>query len=1008
MPDQNQNSPSDARTGGNQPYAFPVVCLGASAGGLKSLETFLSHLPEDSGMTVVVLTHTDPDRASLLPDILKRTASIPVVTIEDGTRPEPNTVYLPPSNRDAVLEPEGFHLHPIRRRDGLHLPIDIFLESLAKTAREMAGCAILSGTGTDGTLGLRLIKEKGGVALAEKASTAQHYGMPESAIDTGLVDFVLEPDEMPGVLTDYFDRQIQFLSREGKREERPGKTADYVDKILAHLAQRTRHDFSLYKKNTLIRRIERRMSVTRTLSAADYLEYLRGDRHEAQALFQELLIGVTEFFREPEVFEVLQQEVLPDLVSGLDPDETLRVWVPGCATGEEVYSVAMILREYLAKHNIRNELQMFGTDIDKRAIEKAREGVYPQNIITRVGEDRLERFFRREEDRYRVKKEIREPVIFAEQDILRDPPFTSLDLLLCRNLLIYLESEAQDRLVPLFHYSLKPQGVLVLGGSESTGHHGNLFTSVNKKLSIYRKQVPPDGGRPEIRFPTAQRSLKGYDTGAQKGYAGHPGPSNVSQAAEQFLLDHHTPACVVVNKEGYILHIHGRTGKYLELSSGKPDLQVMNLAREGLRFPLSSALRRAASSHEEIRQEAVRVRVNDEFQEVDLRVIPLSKPSPLQGTFLILFEEATSPATLQASGRAGEGEAGEDDAAVQRNIELEKELSRVREDYRSALEELETSNEELKSVNEEMNSQNEELQSTNEELESSREELQSLNEELNTVNAQLHSKMEELSEAYGAITDALNSTQIALLFLDNDLQVKRFTPEITELIHLIDTDLGRSITHIAHNLDLEDLTGKVGQVQDSLQPLTEEIRTRDGHWYRMCIMINRTRENTIEGTVLTFINIDAQKQAQARVEEMKEQEVQAAKRFADRIVDTVQEALVVLDADMRVVQANRRFYELFQLSEARDEAGSLLELGEGRFNVPELRKLLDRILTEEKSFEDYGVEGRFPNVGYRRLSLNARLLKAEEAGDRKILLSIRDVTDKGTGCKTDSDQKGTT
>jgi two-component system CheB/CheR fusion protein len=536
---------------------------------------------------------------------------------------------------------------------------------------------------------------------------------------------------------------------------------------------------------------------------------------------------------------------------------------------------------------------------------------------------------------------------------------------------------------------------MVLGPSESPGRHANLFKTANKKHSIYRKQELNNGVRPEVQFPATAKSSKGAGTGISAvDYAGRTAQQSVAQAADQLLLRDHTPPCVIVDKDGRILHIHGRTGKYLELSSGKPDLQVLNLAREGLRFPLSSSLRRASSSNSEIRQEGVRVKTNHDFQEISLRVTPLGAPPALKGTMMIIFED--TPRRAPAGDKSGKGPApGEkDDDAVQRNIELEMEMGRLREDYRGALEELETSNEELKSVNEEMHSSNEELQSTNEELESSREELQSLNEEINTVNAQLNKKIEQLADSYAAVTEALNSTKIALLFLDGNLRVRRFTPEISELINLIDTDTGRSISHISHNLEIADLPGRVREVYATLNPVAEDVRTTDGHWYRMSIMADRRKGNLIEGTVLTFVNIDSQKEAQAGLARMKEKESRAAQQFSDNIVDTVRESLAVLDEDMRLVTANRRFYAISQLSPDQVKGKRLFELGGGQWDVPALRTLLETVIKSGDPFEDYLIEERFPNIGRRRMLLNARLIKEEEGNNCMILLAIDDVTDR--------------
>ncbi|MFZ0134239.1 MAG: CheR family methyltransferase [Desulfobacterales bacterium] len=521
-----------------------------------------------------------------------------------------------------------------------------------------------------------------------------------------------------------------------------------------------------------------------------------------------------------------------------------RAWVAGCATGEEAFSVAIILKELLEANDVARQLLIFGTDIDGQAIEKARHGAYPQNIVADVGPERLKRFFINEHNHYRVSREIRDSVVFAEQNILRDPPFSNLDLLVCRNLLIYLKTEAQNKLFPLFHYTLEEGGILFLGNSESVSRHPELFKIVNKTFSIYRKK---NGGvRPPVEFRSWAREFKAVDedlrpTGRHGGEAGTP---SIAQVVEKELMRDFSPACVIVNQSGEILHIHGRTGNYLEPAPGRPNMQIADMAREGLRIALMRALRRAAEQkNREVRERGLRVKTDGEDRLVDLTVRRI-EGFPLKGCLMVVFEEPPLP-MHEREGRNRRADTSE--SSRPHNAELEQELVRVRQDYRSAMEELETSNEELRSVNEEMYSSNEELQSTNEELESSREELQSLNEELNTVNSELHGKIVELKETQAAITSVLNSTRIAIVFLDNDLRVKRFTEETARLINLIESDIGRPIGHISFNLDYENLPRKIRQVLQDLTAVEEEVRTRDGYWYRMRIMVHRTAENTIAG-----------------------------------------------------------------------------------------------------------------------------------------------------------------
>jgi len=972
---------SDVAAGEAKEPPFPIVGIGASAGGLEALEAFFGAVPEESGLAYVVITHTDPKQQSMLPDLLRKRASIPVEQLEDRTSPRTDRVYLPPSNRDAVLEEGTLRLKVRPTQSETHMPVDRFLKDLAADRGRQAACVILSGTGTDGTQGLRLIKEQGGLAVAQDLESARHGGMPRSAAETGLVDFTLPPGEIPQRLIQYFQSPVQIRPRpEAPEKEEP----DPLRRILAFLANRTRQDFSLYKENTVTRRIERRMTITDSRDASAYLRLLHQDPDEVRNLFQDLLIGVTSFFRDPQAFEFLKRQVLPDLI-GRSEDQPLRIWTPGCATGEEAYSVAILLRECVEEAEAFREIQVFGTDIDPKAIERARQGSYVQNIAADVGPERLKRFFTKEGSRYRVNATVREQVVFAEQNVLEDPPFSSLDLLVCRNLLIYLKPEAQNRLIPLFHYALKPEGCLFLGSSESVGRHQELFQVVSKQHNVYRKKGHKVHA--QVQFPTRSRKLE--RPGEPEPAAGPAGMESVGKAAEKLIAAEHTPACVVVNEEGEILHFHGRTGSYLEPASGEPTLQIADMAREGLRFAVLAAMRRAREKNEVERQRDVRVKTNGGYQRIDLVVQPLEDP-PLENCLLILFQERPEPPEPEkeveeegAPPREGDGERVE---------ELEQELMRVRQDYRSAMEELQTSNEELRSSNEELHSSNEELQSTNEELESSREELQSLNEELNTVNSELNSKMSEIREAYNAVNSVLDNTRIAIVFLDKDLQVTRFTPEANELLNLIDSDVDRPLHQINHNLEVEDLAGLARSVLKELSTVDEEVRTQEGAWYRMRIMIYRPEDGVIEGVVLTFVNIDAQKEAQEQMREMGEQAALAERRYAQSIVDTVRESLLVLNGDLQVVAANRNFYQTFGTSADATEGASLFDLQEGGWDFPELRTLLREILDQDRIFEGYRVEHDFPGIGHKRFLLNARKLRVESEEADRVLLALEERT----------------
>lgn len=852
---------SEGEPGERKP--FPVIGIGASAGGLEALEEFFQHLKKESEMAYVVVSHTDPARSSLLPEIIQRRTTVPVIEIKEGMSVEPNTIFVPPSNRDLELEGYTFRLKEQHRGLTLRLPIDTFFKSLAGSLGELACCVILSGTGTDGTQGLRVIKEKGGVTVVQSTESARYEGMPESAIGTGLADFVLRPSEMPERLVECFSTSAVLPKPEEveSQDEFPAT----LSKIITTISNRTGHDFSTYKKSTLVRRVQRRMTVTRVGSPQKYLTYLHHNPGEIESLFQDLLIGVTSFFRDPEAFDFLKKNVLPDLLTRRSEHEAFRVWAAGCATGEEVYSVVMIIKECLEEIGLRRELQVFGTDLDHTSIEKAREGLYPQNIAADLTIERLKRFFEKEDSRFRVRKEVREPIVFAAHNILKDPPFSKLDLLICRNLLIYLEPKAQKKILPLLHYALRPGGILFLGSSETVGEFTDLFSSVHKKWCIYRRIDVSTALQPIVEFPTGGKAAA---TAVERALGSQQpaeiGDSAIAEATSRLLLETHTPPCVVVNRRGEISYIHGRTGRYLEPAPGRMSVNVVDMAREGLRFELASALRKVVSSGETVYREGLRVKANGGFQDFNLTVKPMGKPESLKSMIVILFEERP-PARKHREPK--KKNANIPDTEVGRTIELEREIAKLQQDHRTAMEELETSNEELKSVNEELQSSNEELQSTNEELESSREELQSLNEELSTVNAELHDKILELSQSYETINHVLNSTGIAILFLDRDLNVLRFTREATKLINLIEADIGRSLTHISTHLDSDSFFDDIKRSISEQRIVEMEMKTREGNWYATKIVPYRDQRGLVSGVIITFVNIDDLRATKASLED---------------------------------------------------------------------------------------------------------------------------------------------
>lgn len=964
--------------------AFPIVGIGASAGGLEALVELLENMPVDTGMAFVVVTHQHPGHKSMLPELLRKETEMPVVEAADGTKVQANRVYVgPPGGHLAILN-GVLHRMETEKNEAPRSPIDSFFRSLAEDRNERAICIVLSGTGADGTIGLKAIKGASGMAMAEKPEAAKYAGMPSSAIATGLVDYVLTPAAMPKQLVAYAAGPC--LNGAAVAAEEPPVPAAPMQKIFLLLRSRTGNDFSAYKSNTLRRRIERRMNVHRLERPNQYVRYLQENPHEIDALFRELLISVTSFFRDPAAWDALN-EAIQKLMRSRPDNYTLRAWVPGCATGEEAFSLAISLREALDSGDRRLDAQIFGTDLDVRAIETARTGKYPDGIAGDVSPDRLKRFFTHGDDAFRIRKEIREMTIFAPQNVIKDPPFTKLDILSCRNLLIYLNADLQKKLLPIFHYALKPGGLLFLGPSETIGSFTDLFEPVDKRWKIYRRKECATDLRPFPDIPA--QPWRREDVQAT---AAMPDPKSVKETRistilERFLLGRFAPASVVVNDRGDIIYIHGRTGAYLEPTSGQPRSNVLEMAREGLQIELSAALRQCAAKDADVVREDIRVKTNGHFIHIDLSVSKLREPESVRDLLLVTFRPAPAKRTSASAAEADAGNPaplkGKSAAADRRVKELELELRHARESRQATQEELETSNEELKSTNEELQSTNEELQSANEELETSKEEMQSLNEELTTVNAELQSKVDDLSESNNDMQNLLNSTDVATLFLDNQLNIKRFTDQARDLVMLRPTDVGRPISELASNLEDRDLTGACRQVLKTLVFQECEVRTLDGHWYLMRIMPYRTTENVIDGLVITFVSIQRLKAAES---------VGELRSFFESIVETVHQPLLALDDKCSVASANKSFYKTFRLQPKQVLGAPFFELGNKVWDIPELRQALEEVLPANMTLENFVADREFPGIGKRAFTLNARRLRREQGQPGMILLAMEDIT----------------
>ena len=852
--------------------AFPIVGIGASAGGLEALEQFLGHVPTRSGMAFVIVQHLDPTHKGIMPELLQRATGMSVVQVKDRTPVCPDCVYVIPPNKDMSILHGVLHLlDPVAPR-GLRLPIDFFFRSLAQDQQEHSIGVILSGMGSDGTLGLRAIKEKAGLALVQEPATAKFDGMPRSAVDAGLADIVAPVEELLGKIMAYHQRTPLITKPEVVLDD---KAQSALEKVVILLRAHTGHDFSLYKRNTLYRRIERRMGIHQIDKMTGYVRYLQENPQEQDLLFKELLIGVTAFFRDPAEWDKLGKQALPALLATRTPGHALRAWIPGCSTGEEAYSLAMAFKETVEKIKPKRDfaLQIFATDLDRDAIGKARQGLFPLIIASTVTPERLSRFFSKEEHGYRVRKEIREMVIFAPQDLIMDPPFTKLDILNCRNVLIYLAPEVQKKLIPLFHYSLNPGGLLFLGSAETIGNFTNLFTPLGGKSRLYRRTEADLRAEP-VEFPSSFSAPPAADR--EKLHPVPIPPGSLQTLADQLILQRFSPPAVLANDKGDILYISGRTGKYLEPAAGKANWNIFAMARDGLRHELAGAFQKVLREKGNVSLSGIKIEANGIGPGVDVTLRMLDEAGPLQGLVMIVFIDAPTPGVAP--------EVAQNPKAKARKAgltEAERELLRVRAEARATHEEMQTSQEELRSTNEELQSTNEELQSTNEELTTSKEEMQSMNEELQTLNTELQSKMDELSRTSNDMKNLLDSTDIATLFLDKDLNVRRYTPQVTQIVKLIPGDVGRPITDLVTDLKYPAMAKDVREVLRTLISTEKSVATSDGRWFMVRIMPYRTLDDRIDGVVITFTDITIAKTLEAK---LREQHTGLEKRFAAQSV----------------------------------------------------------------------------------------------------------------------------
>ena len=847
------NRPSPAKkASSNRQAGFPIVGIGASAGGLETLQRFFSKMSSEANIAFVIIQHLSPNYKSIMASLLAKSTRMTVREIEDGMTLVKNCVYLNPPDKNVAIFNRTLHLMAPVKSSAINMPIDFFFRSLSEDQKEKAIGIIVSGTASDGTLGIKAIKGEGGMVMVQDPDTAKYDGMPRSAIGTGMVDFILAVEKMPNALISYVKHP--YLKSPGKINISQSNIQYELQKIFSLIRSATGHDFSQYKQTTIRRRIERRLAVHQIDRLADYIIYLQKNPLEIDALFKDLVIGVTSFFRDPDAYQVIEEQVLPQLLRAKQSGDPFRCWVVGCSTGEEAYSLAVIVTEAMEKLKKHLNVQIFATDIDEKAIENARMGRFPESVSADVSKARLDQFFTREDGGFRIKKQIRDMLVFSLQSVIKDPPFSRLDLVSCRNLMIYLDHSLQKKIIPLFHYTLNPQGVLFLGSSETIGEYTDLFQPVNAKWKIYaRKESLREG----IIDYTNKSTLAGPVHLDADGPLSLSVSTDIQAVTEKAILSELSPTGALIDDNYEILQFVGQTEKFLVVPTGKPSFNIIKMARQDLKYKLTSALHQAIRNKKRIDCKGVRVNSSNTVSTVDISIRPVTAEGLPSGLFLVIFEEkAVSCLQDELPGKASDGE--KTDPALR---QLEQELQSTREYLQATIEELETSNEELKSNNEELQSVNEEQQSTNEELETSKEELQSTNEELATVNSELQNKVNALSKVSDDMNNLLAATEIASIFMDTRLNIKRYTPAAARLIQLIPTDIGRPLSDLTTSFPGVDLAGYAIQVLDDLNTLESEILSADGFWHLLKVIPYRTSENVIDGVVVTVMDIHGVKQA---------------------------------------------------------------------------------------------------------------------------------------------------
>jgi two-component system CheB/CheR fusion protein len=962
--------------------SFPIIGIGASAGGLEAVTQLLKHLPQETGMGFVLVQHLDPKHESALTALLSRATMMTVSEARAGVLVKPDHVYVIPPNKKMGIEQGTLTLLPRGNGSEVHAPVDYFFRALAADQGGRAIGIVLSGTGSDGTQGMEEIKAAGGITLVQSEDSAKYAGMPSSAGASGCADYILPPDEIAAELVRIGHHPHLLPEPRVEKDSLLPIEGDDFKQICTLLRTHSGVDFSHYKPATLRRRISRRMVLQKLDTLKEYAIFLRSNPAEVEALFQDILICVTGFFRDAKMFDLLKKKIFPKLLKSRQDDAPIRLWVAGCSTGEEAYSLVIALVEFLEKAGVRCPVQLFGTDINESVISRARSGMYPECIKDEVSPERLRKFFTKSDGGYRINKAIRDQCMFARQNVIEDPPFSHVDLITCRNVLIYFDAALQKKVMPVFHYALKPHGYLVLGTAESIGGFADLFAIADAKYRIYEKKLSHTRhSRVLTRFTAVHAKSDGVSQG-QNRVALEPMLGDIRKQADAVVLSQFAPAGVVVNASMDILQFRGRTGPFLENTPGEASLNLLKMARQGLAVELRPLIAKATKQKRHAEKTGVQIRCDGRTLTVNVKVLPLLVPNFSELFFLVLFEE-TAAVSVPASKK---GQPLRSTAAQRELEQLRDELDATKLSLQNIIEEQDASNEELRAANEEILSSNEELQSTNEEMETATEELQSTNEELITLNDELQNRNVELQELSDDMGNLFSSVDIPILMLSNDLCIRRFTPRAVKVLNLIAADIGRPISDFKIKLKLPNLQELITEVIETLTVKELDVQDLDGRWYALRIRPYKTVDNRINGVVLTLQDIDVIKRTLADVE--------AARSYAEAIVATVREPLLILGSDLRVKTANQSFYTLFRTTPASTQGRFIYDVGDRVWDIPPLRDLLEKILPEKSTFQDYCIEHDFPGIGCKTMMLNARRLEPEAGQPPLILLALEDVTAK--------------